>query len=194
MTVDAVAQESSARGVVVCGPPIMIEGVRSIGCSVLASTGFLQQLPALAVQHTASHVLVISDGWAPEAIAAAAQRIRRSLPNCRVLVLLPQGNLTEQASLLGAAGCAIAVTTTEPDALRQLLGLEPPKLLTPREVDVVVLAAEGLTNRVIGRRLGLTENTVKNYLREVHRKLGAHSRTDAVMRAARAGYSVLPLR
>lgn len=59
--------------------------------------------------------------------------------------------------------------------------------LTPREREVLGLLAQGLSNRAIGRRLGISENTARFHVNAILGKLGARSRTDAVVRAARAG-------
>jgi DNA-binding NarL/FixJ family response regulator len=59
--------------------------------------------------------------------------------------------------------------------------------LTEREVAVLRLVARGQTNRAIGVALEISENTVKNHVRNVLAKLGVHSRTDAVLRAVRDG-------
>jgi DNA-binding NarL/FixJ family response regulator len=50
--------------------------------------------------------------------------------------------------------------------------------LTPRECDVALLAARGLTNRQIGAELNLSVNTVSNHLKRVYAKLGVHSRAE----------------
>ncbi|WP_328774014.1 response regulator transcription factor [Streptomyces sp. NBC_00286] len=59
--------------------------------------------------------------------------------------------------------------------------------LTPRELDVLVCVAGGATNAVAAERLGLRPETVKAYLRSAMRKLGAHTRLEAVVAARRAG-------
>lgn len=63
--------------------------------------------------------------------------------------------------------------------------------LTPREMEVLALVADGLTNRAIAQRLGISENTVKFHLNALLGKLGAQSRTDAVVRATRLGLIAL---
>lgn len=70
---------------------------------------------------------------------------------------------------------------------------EPPPLddLTPRELEVLRLLAQGLTNKSIGQRLGISPNTVKFHLNAVLSKLDAQSRTEAVVRATRLGLIVL---
>ncbi|MGW5422883.1 response regulator transcription factor [Streptomyces sp. NPDC003943] len=59
-------------------------------------------------------------------------------------------------------------------------------LLTPRETDVLSAVASGATNAVVAERLGLRPETVKGYLRSAMRKLGAHTRLEAVVAARRA--------
>lgn len=57
-------------------------------------------------------------------------------------------------------------------------------------MDVLACVATGATNAVAAERLGLRPETVKSYLRSAMRKLGVHSRLQAVVAARRAG--VLP--
>lgn len=58
---------------------------------------------------------------------------------------------------------------------------------TLREIEILRLIAEGLTNREVGEQLCLSENTIKTYLQELYQKLDAHSRIEAVMQATRWG-------
>lgn len=59
--------------------------------------------------------------------------------------------------------------------------------LTPRERDVIALLAEGLSNKEIGGRLGISPDTVKFHVGRVIDKLDATGRTDAVAHAVRRG-------
>ncbi|MGW2558588.1 response regulator transcription factor [Streptomyces sp. NPDC001514] len=59
--------------------------------------------------------------------------------------------------------------------------------LSPRELDVLACVATGCTNAATADRLGLRPETVKGYLRAAMRKLGAHTRLEAVVAARRAG-------
>ncbi len=63
--------------------------------------------------------------------------------------------------------------------------------LTPRELQVLQLVAQGLPNKGIARRLGISENTAKFHVASVCGKLGASSRTEAVTIAARRGLILL---
>jgi DNA-binding NarL/FixJ family response regulator len=60
-------------------------------------------------------------------------------------------------------------------------------LLTPREGQVVVLVAEGLSNRQIARELNLSEHTIKKYLFRIFEKLGVSSRVELVLYAVNNG-------
>jgi two-component system, NarL family, nitrate/nitrite response regulator NarL len=62
---------------------------------------------------------------------------------------------------------------------------------TARELEVVQLLAAGLTNKEIAQRLGITEHTVKFHVNAILGKLGAATRTEAVVQAARLGIVVL---
>jgi DNA-binding NarL/FixJ family response regulator len=59
--------------------------------------------------------------------------------------------------------------------------------LTPREVEVLELLAEGLANKAIGIRLNISDQTVKFHVASIIGKLGASNRTDAVRLAVRRG-------
>jgi DNA-binding NarL/FixJ family response regulator len=59
--------------------------------------------------------------------------------------------------------------------------------LTPRELQVLQLLAEGASNKAIARRLGVTPHTAKFHVASIVTKLDATGRTDAVARAMRLG-------
>jgi len=76
---------------------------------------------------------------------------------------------------------------------RDLAGsLEPalavPHPFSPRELQVLSLAAEGLTNKEIAYRLGLSERTVQFHMNSIFNKTGTGSRTEAVALALRSGW------
>jgi len=63
--------------------------------------------------------------------------------------------------------------------------------LTPREIQVLELLAEGLPNKSIAARLGISDQTVKFHVASIAGKLGAANRTDAVRLAVRRGLVTL---
>lgn len=69
--------------------------------------------------------------------------------------------------------------------------VELPKRLSPREHEVLSLVGTGLSNSLIAKRLGITENTVDTMLRRVFRKLSVNNRLSAVIRGIGLGL-ILP--
>ena len=59
--------------------------------------------------------------------------------------------------------------------------------LTPREIELLRLVAQGMSNKAIAQRLSVSENTVKYHLRNILHKLDVQNRTEAVTHAIRAG-------
>jgi DNA-binding NarL/FixJ family response regulator len=63
--------------------------------------------------------------------------------------------------------------------------------LTPREREILAMLAEGLPNKLIASRLGISDHTVKTHLEAIFDKLGASNRAEAVARAVRSGLLLL---
>ena len=63
----------------------------------------------------------------------------------------------------------------------------PPALLTPREIEVLRLLADGASNKVIAYKLGISEHTVKFHVTSILTKLNAGTRTEAVTLGVRMG-------
>ena len=103
--------------------------------------------------------------------------------------------LERLASALQAV--ARGAVVVDPDVARGLLPSRerapapPVEDLTPREVEVLGLLAEGLPNKTIAERLGISDHTVKFHVNAILGKLGAESRTEAVIRATRLGLILL---
>lgn len=79
---------------------------------------------------------------------------------------------------------SMSLIANKPSAEFDLVEVEP---LTPREFDVLELLADGLTNREIAAKLGISHHTVKFHLTSLMDKLDVHSRTEAVTTASRLG-------
>lgn len=67
------------------------------------------------------------------------------------------------------------------------MGDAPAVNLTFRELDVLGLLAQGLSNRLIARQLDISEKTVKNHLGTIYCKIGATHRTQAALYARHVG-------
>jgi DNA-binding NarL/FixJ family response regulator len=67
----------------------------------------------------------------------------------------------------------------------------PPEPLTSREREVLELLAEGLPNKAMAIRLGISDQTIKFHVASICGKLGAMNRTDAVRRGVRLGLVTL---
>lgn len=98
-------------------------------------------------------------------------------------------------SEITAAICAAAagLISVQPGTF-ELLGVDsrpaPAELeepLSKREVEVLGMLAEGLSNKIVAHRLGISEHTVKFHVTSIMGKLHAGSRTDAVMQGIRRG-------
>jgi two-component system nitrate/nitrite response regulator NarL len=99
-----------------------------------------------------------------------------------------------QAALLAVSQGLVALDPALAAAALPFPETEPPRLaeaLTPRELEVLQLLAEGLPNKAIARRLDISDHTVKFHVNAILSKLGAQSRTDAVVRATRLGLILL---
>jgi DNA-binding NarL/FixJ family response regulator len=110
-------------------------------------------------------------------------------------LLLRDASLERLAAALRAS--ALGLVTLEPDLATALLPVAGShyqtliEALTPRELEVLQLLAEGLANKAIAHRLDISEHTVKFHVNAIMSKLNAQSRTEAVVRATRLGLILL---
>lgn len=86
---------------------------------------------------------------------------------------------------LAGSGEAASVKLVSPDPRDQTASNSVD--LTPRELDVLTLLAEGASNKDIARQLGISVHTAKFHVGSLLEKLDATGRTDAVAHAARRG-------
>jgi DNA-binding CsgD family transcriptional regulator len=92
------------------------------------------------------------------------------------------------ALLAGVAGLRLVAAGAPADAVVSGVARSDTDLaLTPRELEVLALLAEGASNKAIARRLGISVHTAKFHVGSVIDKLDAIGRTDAVAQAARLG-------
>ncbi|RAJ67140.1 LuxR family two component transcriptional regulator [Streptomyces sp. Amel2xB2] len=137
---------------------------------------------------------------------AAARELARSLPECRVMILTAQGRPEALRSALAERVGGFMLKDAPPeqlaDAVRRVAAgehvIDPalaataltaaPSPLTPRETDVLRLAADGVELAEIARELHLSPGTVRNYLAAVVTKLDARNRLDAVRIAREQGW------
>lgn len=99
------------------------------------------------------------------------------------------GLLLEQVSGLRLAvdGEAADIVVTAAPRERNSEDASSELALTPRELEVLLLLAEGASNKTIARRLGVSVHTAKFHVGRLLDKLDAVGRTDAVAQAARLG-------
>jgi DNA-binding NarL/FixJ family response regulator len=141
----------------------------------------------------------------------ALETIRREFPAARVIVLTtyPGDVRAKRAMSAGASGYLLK-STLRTELVRTIrcvhqgLRCLPPELagslaqhceandLTEREMDVLRLIAAGNSNRMVGTRLSITEETVKSHVKNVLSKLSANDRTHAVQIAMQRGFLALP--
>ena len=140
--------------------------------------------------HPGTAVLVLSQyvesGYALELLAGSAEGVGYLLKD-RV------SDVRDFAAAVGRV--AAGGTALDPEVVSRLVGrrrgTDPLDDLTPREREVLELLAEGLPNKSIARRLGISDQTVKFHVASIGGKLGASNRTETVRRAVRRGLITL---
>lgn len=162
-----------------------------------AGTSGLVRLREHAPQIT---VVVLSADETPEMVLAAIdagaagfipKTARSGVMQAALRVVLDGGVYLPAAALLTRAGFdGEEAAAPAPAAL--LLETDALQALTPRQCDVLRLLIEGKSNKLICRELELSESTVKTHLASIFRRLGASSRTQAVVAAARLGLRLGP--
>jgi DNA-binding CsgD family transcriptional regulator len=118
----------------------------------------------------------------------------RARDRLRLAIDVPNAALADRiaSALTDVEGLELVGKGDEPDAfvvaaLRLAIEPEANIALTARELEVLALLAEGASNKLIGRRLGISAHTAKYHVASLLEKLDAVSRTDAVAHAARIG-------
>lgn len=152
------------------------------------------KLPSIAAALEQADISVVAlidepnSGWAARALRSG---VRSILPR--------DSSASEISSAIQAANTGLVLL--DPELARDLGRLSRPdhgestlenlEELTPREIEVLRLMAEGLGNKEVALRLGISDHTVKFHISSILAKLGADSRTEAVTIGIRMGLILL---
>ena len=123
-------------------------------------------------------------GWAVRAVRAGARAV------------LPR-TASADAIVAAVEAAAAGLVVLPADALAEVpqgtaaRAVAAPEALTVREAQILALLAEGLVNKQIAARLGISRHTVKTHLGALFHKLGVSTRAEAVAAGARAGMILL---
>ena len=206
---------AEVRVLVVGSDPLARSGIAAMladrpGIAVAGAAADAEDVVGVAESSRADVVVWDLGTDLPLAIERLSAAVRALAP---VVALLGDASAAGQAWAAGARGllhrdtpperlaaAVVAVaegaTVLDDDAADALLrrtspGAGPVEPLTPRELGVLRLLAEGLPNKAVAAQLEVTENTVKFHVNAIFGKLGVQSRTEAVVRATRLG--LIPL-
>ena len=194
---------ASLQALVDAAPTLNFAG--SAADAALISDHFVRELPDVVLvelepqagdfpvpgadRHLAAPALVLltddaDSDWIHEALAGGAT------------ALLPRG-ATSGEIIAAIEAVATGLCVLSPEILARLLAERTAprstasaaliEMLTPREIEVLTMLAEGLGNKEIAHQLDISDNTVKFHLSSIFGKLGASSRTEAVMQGMRHG-------
>ena len=183
--------------------------VRVVGTSASAS-GAIDPL----ARHDPDVVLLDLDLGEEDGLAWLP-RLSQAAPRSAILILTALRDRARDEEALRAGARGLLLKDAPPDVLLKAIRsvaagalwfdprslaarqLDPPSApepagildLTARERDVVALVAEGMRNEEVGRRLGISEKTVRNHLTAAFQKLGVSGRLELVLLATRHGLS-----
>jgi DNA-binding NarL/FixJ family response regulator len=176
---------------------------------------------ALRLIKTVEPDVAVLDIRMPEVTGVeATRRIKQHFPTVRVLILTAYDDDPYVFALLKAGADGYVLKTTRAESLVQAvrdvhkgtaalspeiatkvvrqMGQQGPsgaadqaESLTEREIEVLRLAAQGMTNREIGRELQISHRTVQGHLANTYGKLQVNSRTEAVTEALKRGWIVI---
>jgi len=151
---------------------------RTALCKAVSEAGHM-----IVGEHDAADI-VLADGRHPSSevrnvvgLGIAGERLRGALPR------EADARQIDAAIRAVAAGLIVRAPAGE-NGFGAMRENEAHALLTPRELEVLATLAEGMTNKAIARRLDISLHTVKFHVESLFRKLGARTRTEAVMKAA----------
>lgn len=155
-------------------------------------------------------VLIYDLALEPDSAFSTLTQLKQNAPGVRVLVLSDSSSDPRimRALQLGARGCLLKIanadeltlalqqivqgervlpSTATSALLQRLSGDSSAEVLSPRELQVVRGVADGMTNKAIALKLGISDHTVKFHLASAMSKLGAASRAEAVALSIQRG-------
>jgi DNA-binding NarL/FixJ family response regulator len=188
---------------------------RTLAPEVIYVESGLQEALARARQEGALDLVVLDLGLPGCKGIEALTRFRKAFPNVPVVVIsatedsatvraaldagargyLPKTSCTDVIAaalkVIAAGGIYVPQQALQPDAAvaaKPRSSSRRPRLdLSERQLQVLRCIAKGLSSREIARELAISEHTVKQHTRAVFRTLGVHTRTEALVAAARLG-------
>ncbi len=208
------------RVLVVADDPLARAGLAALlssqpACTVVGQVSAAEDLLAQVAIYRPD-VVLWDLGWDPAGLSDLLEDGEARLPDAQmpVVALLPDDTLAADTWAAGVRGLlrrsaageevvaglqavAAGLIVLDPALAGAVMPLRQPspdllvEELTPRELEVLQLLAEGLSNKAIALRLEISEHTVKFHVNAILGKLGAQSRTEAVVRASRLGLILL---
>ncbi len=170
------------------------EGIRVVAT---ATNG----LTAIAAAHQHRPHVVLMDLQMPGVDGVeATKRITSEIPECNVVILTSFSDRQRIQAALGAGAIGYQLKDATPQEIESAIRAAargeapigskiamtlfrgeplPETELSPRELETLGLVARGLANKQIGRKLGITEATVKAHLTSIFRTIGSENRTQA---------------
>lgn len=200
----------AARVLVVDDHPLIIAAVQGVltGSGVASAVDQASSLrDARAKLRDASYQLVVLDlGLSDSQGMNGLLTLREDFPDIPVIILTSDSSIETVTAafennargfvvkgesphtLVSAVRTVLAGGTHIPELSGVNLPPSPPATpLSPRKLDVLRLLLEGLPNKTIATRLGLSENTIKVHIAGIYAELNVHNRVQAVMRARQLG-------
>jgi DNA-binding NarL/FixJ family response regulator len=182
--VDVLRSNPDMKVVAACGDgATALEAIRNCSPNVavldIAMPGVtgLDVLASIAADRLATKVVILT-------ATATDRQLLRAIAGGARGVILKEEAVTDLVQCVRAVAegrpwlpSALVNAALERETGRQLASKELTRSLTTRERQIILLVAEGLSNKVIGRRLELSEGTVKIHLHRVYQKLQVNNRT-----------------
>ena len=158
----------------------------------------LREHPEIELVNSASNADVLVCDEVPEfsdlAAAVPIVVLTDELPSQHawrsgVRAMLPRDAAAAQivAAIYAASAGLVVFPAEDTMAMLPTPAEQPAEPLTPRELEVLDMLAEGWSNKMIAHKLGISEHTAKFHVNSILAKLHAGTRTEAVMRGVRLG-------